>query len=171
MITDPNLYPVHDSQRGWFARALYFEMAKNPDIYMIAADLGFGMLDHIRDDFPDRYVNVGAAEQSMLGAAIGMAQCGKIPFCYSITSFLLGRPFEWIRNYLEHEGAPVRMVGDGLDYDYQHDGITHHSADCKKIMALFPKIRCYFPETKEQVPGFVAAMVAQNSPSLLVVRR
>jgi transketolase len=82
-------YPVHDSIRGWFGRALYFEMQKDERIWCLTGDLGFGLLDQIRNDFPKRFVNVGASEQALVGAGVGLALSGKIPFCYSITTFLV----------------------------------------------------------------------------------
>jgi transketolase len=82
-------YPVHDSIRGWFGRALYFEMQKDERIWCLTGDLGFGLLDQIRNDFPKRFVNVGASEQALVGAGVGLALSGKIPFCYSITTFLI----------------------------------------------------------------------------------
>jgi len=164
-------YPLHDSQRGWFGRALYFEMQKNPNIFLLTADLGFGMFDHHQRDFPDRFINTGAAECAMIGAAIGLALSGKIPFCYSITPFLLYRPFEWIRNYIHHEGIPVRLAGSGLDKDYEHDGITHQSFDARSALRMFPSIVPYFPECKELVPDYVHHMIESNTPSFLCLRR
>ena len=81
--------PKHDSIRGWFAAALHDEMEKNDKIWCLTGDLGYGMLDKIRDDFPKRFVNVGASEQLLLGAGVGLALSGQIPFCYSITTFLV----------------------------------------------------------------------------------
>ena len=75
--------------RKLFAKMLHKEMGKNKDICLITADLGYGLWDSIRRDFPERYYNVGSAEQLMIGLAVGLAMEGKIPFAYSITSFLL----------------------------------------------------------------------------------
>ncbi len=164
-------YPLHDSPRGWFARELYFQMKRNPDIYLIAVDLGYGMLDRIKEDFPDQYFNPNAAEQCAMGAAIGATLSGKTVFVYSITSFLLYRPFEWIRNYLNHEEIPVRLVGSGLDADYEHDGITHQTHDAKKVLDLFPNIVQLYPTTKELVPDFVQVMIERDQPAFLCLRR
>ena len=164
-------YPLHNSQRGWFGRALYFEMQRNPNILLVTADLGYGMLDLHQRDFPDRFVNTGAAECCAMGAAIGAALMGRVPVVYSITSFLLYRPFEWLRNYLQHEGVPVLMVGSGLDDDYKHDGITHQTFDAKRVLALFPGINTYFPTQQTEVPGILDAMIGSKQPSFLCLRR
>lgn len=164
-------WELHPSPRGYFARELYKQMSTDDRIWLLTGDLGYGVLDAMRDDFPDRFLNCGASEQAMLGIAVGLALEGKIPVVYSITSFLLYRPFEWIRNYLQHEGIPVRLVGSGLDDDYKHDGITHHTFDAKAILALFPRINTLFPATKEDVPEMLQAVIGLNEPSFLCLRR
>ena len=89
--------------RGWFAYYLHKQMSKNNKIWIITGDLGYKMWDQIRIDFPDRFINTGAAEQAMMGIACGLALEGKIPIVYSISTFLLYRPFETIRNYINQE--------------------------------------------------------------------
>jgi transketolase len=163
--------PTHDSIRGWFAAALHDEMEKDDRIWLLTADLGFGMMDSCRDDFPTRFLNVGASEQVLLGTGIGLALSGKIPFCYSITSFLVYRPFEWIRNFMWYEDVPVRLVGSGLDADYAHDGITHQPYEVQKVFNLLPNIQQFYPETKEQVPAMVREMIEQQKPAFICLRR
>ena len=94
--------------RKCFADALHSQMAENRKIWVITADLGYKMWDRVREDYPDRFINVGAAEQVMVGIGIGLALEGKIPILYSITPFLLYRPFESIRNYIDREKIPVK---------------------------------------------------------------
>lgn len=163
--------PAHDSIRGWFAASLHEAMSRDERIWLLSGDLGFKMLDKIRDDFPERFRNVGASEQLLIGAGVGLALSGKIPFVYSITSFLLYRPFEWIRNYLQHEGIPVRLVGSGLNDDYKHDGITHQTYDAKAVLELFPRISRYYPAYKTEVPYMVEKMIANDEPSFICLRR
>lgn len=115
--------------RRKFASDLYSLMSRDEKIVLITADMGYGMLDKIRDDFPDQFYNVGAAELVMMGMAVGLALEGKIPVTYSITPFLLFRPFEVIRNYINHERIPVIMVGSGRDDDYKDGGFSHYAGD------------------------------------------
>jgi transketolase len=82
-----DLPPRHDSIRGHFAFELYKEMKQNPNIWVVTGDLGYKMFDFIRRDFESRFINTGATEAAMLGTAVGLAKEGKIPFCYSISTF------------------------------------------------------------------------------------
>ena len=167
----PEEYPIHDSIRGWFGCALYFEMQRNPDIYLITADLGYKLWDLHQRDFPDRFFNVGASEQCAVGAGVGLALSGKIPFVFSITTFLIYRAFEWHRNYLNHEQIPVFLIGSGLDNDYAHDGITHQPHEVKEVLNTLPNIRQYYPETKESIPHYLELMIMRNKPAFMGLRR
>lgn len=154
----------HDSMRGWFAYELYKQMAKNDKIWLIVGDLGYKAFDHIRRDFPDRFINCGAAEQAMIGIATGMALNGKIPVVYSITTFLLYRPFETIRNYINHEEIPVKLIGGGRDKDYSHDGFSHWAEEDKKVLKIFNNIETSWPKEKEEIPSLVNDMIKSNKP-------
>lgn len=170
----PKRLPIknrHDSMRGWFAYELHYWMQLNPDIWVVSLDLGFGMLDKIRDDFPERFLNVGASEQAGVGIACGLAMSGKIPFVYSITTFLLYRPFEFIRNYVNHEKLPVKLIGSGRDKDYDHDGFTHHSTEAKGVLDTLPNVVQCFPETKEEIPEVTKEIINNDKPVFLSLRR
>jgi transketolase len=162
---------LHPSMRGYFAYELHQEMEKNKDIWVLVGDLGQGMMDKIRDDFPDRFLNCGASEQAMVGLAVGLALEGKIPVVYSITNFVLYRPFEWIRNYLDHEQIPVKLVGAGRDEDYAHDGYTHHSQDAKQVLDCFPNIVQFWPENKEEMGTMVRELLFNGKASFISLRR
>ena len=161
----------HNSQRGWFAGCLYNAMIDNPNIILIVGDLGYGMFDKIREDFPNRFLNTGAAEQAMMGIACGLALERKIPVVYSITTFLLYRPFEVIRNYINHENITVKLIASGRDKDYAHDGFSHDSTDAKGVLSLWANINTYWPETKEEIPAIVDKMIKSGQPDFVSLRR
>jgi transketolase len=150
--------------RKQFAESLYKHMIKNENIWLITGDLGFGMFDKIKNNIKDRFVNVGAAEQTMMGVAVGMALEGKIPFVYSITPFLLYRPFETIRNYVNHENIPVKMIGSGRNIDYAHDGFSHWAEEDEEVMRIFKNIQSVWPTTKEEIPNLVEEMIKTSVP-------
>lgn len=157
--------------RRIFAQELYKHMATNKDIWLVTGDLGYGMWDRVRDDFPDRFLNTGAAEVAMMDIAVGLALSGKIPFVYSITPFLLYRPFEVLRTYINYERIPVQMVGSGRDKDYIHDGISHWAEDTNAIMGLFRNIEKFYPNGKESIPDMVEAMVESKEPMFISLKR
>ncbi len=161
----------HNSFRGYFAASLYNEMCDNENIILVTADLGFGMFDRIRDDFPDRYINCGASEQAMIQIAVGLALEGKKVFAYSITTFLLRRPYESIKLYIDHEKIPVRLIGGGRDKDYSHDGYSHDASDANSILDTMPSINRHFSDSQDMVPLFVKMLVKTNTPSFLSLRR
>jgi transketolase len=164
-------YPLHDSIRGWCGREIYFAMQENKNIVFITCDLGYKLWDLHVQDFPDRVFNVGAAETSGVGMAVGLALSGKIPFVYSISSFLIYRAFEWHRNFLHHEQIPVRLIGSGLDSDYKHDGFTHQTFDLKEIVKQLWAINAFYPDKKEMIPEIVKKMIEEDKPSFLCLRR
>lgn len=161
----------HESQRGYFSFYLYEQMEKHPEIYLLSGDLGFGMFDNIRDDFPNRFINVGASEQSLLDIAVGLAMSGRIPVCYSITPFLIFRAMETIRLYIDRESIPVKLVGGGRDQDYSHDNYSHFAHDVKPHLDLFPNIVQYWPEKKEDIEETVKYMLFNDKPSFLSLTR
>lgn len=159
----------HDSQRGYFAYELYQQMKENPNIFLLVGDLGYRVFDKHFEDFPDRCINCGASEQAMLGLAVGLALDGKIPFCYTITSFFL-RAAETISLYADHESVPIKLVGSGRDDDYKHDGFSHDATRVQQLLATLD-IVAYFPDNKDKIPVFVDHMVMNNQPSFISLRR
>lgn len=157
--------------RRAFAQLLHAEMATNPDIFLITGDLGYGLWDSIRDDYPDRFYNVGSSEMTMMGAAIGLAMDGKIPYVYSITPFAIYRPFEMIRNYLNHENIPVNIVGGGRDKEYGYLGFSHWSHDDKKIMDVFDNIISSWPEDEEELVDCFKFSLKKQSPTYINLKR
>ena len=157
--------------RKHFSELLYAEMAVDENIIVMTGDLGYGLWDKIRLDYPDRFYNVGSAEQLMTGMAVGAAMEGKIPVVYSITSFLLYRPFEFIRNYIDHEKVPVKLVGGGRDRDYGYLGFSHWAHDDKKIMASFENIDTYHPNNRDELEKSFNIFIRSYQPSYMNLKR
>lgn len=159
------------SQRGMFAHCLHEEMHKNKDIWLIAIDLGYGILDSHFYDYPDRCVNTGAAEQSAMDTAVGLTLGGKRVFVYSITPFLLYRPFETIRTYINREKIPVQLIGSGRDTDYHIDGASHDASDDIEILKTQKNIHLHKPRNIESIPRLVKSMATTKHPSYLNLSR
>ena len=133
------------SVRKTFVRLLHEEMRKNDKVVLLLGDLGYGHFDKIREEFPDRVFNPGAAEQLLLGMACGMSMEGKIPVCYSMTPFLLYRPFEVIRTFIDYEKIPVILAAAGRDKDYAAAGWSHWATDDKEHLSGFKNMIKLWP--------------------------
>lgn len=134
------------SVRKTFVRLLHEEMRKNDKVVLLLGDLGYGHFDKIREEFPDRVFNPGAAEQLLLGMACGMSMEGKIPVCYSMTPFLLYRPFEVIRTFIDYEKIPVILAAAGRDKDYAAAGWSHWATDDKEHLSGFKNMIKLWPD-------------------------
>ena len=149
-------------------RKLFFDelsryMHLNSDIWFLTGDLGYSFVEDIQKAFPHRFINCGASEQAMMDMAVGLALKNQIPFVYSITPFLLYRPFEAIRIYLNNEKIPVKLIGVGRKREYQGLGFTHWSLDDKSIMKRMKNIKSHWA-TKKNVRSLVRKAVNDNSP-------
>jgi len=161
------------NMKSCFAKLLLKKMEENEKIYFITADLGYKLWDDIKEKYPDRCIIMGASEQLAMGAAVGLALDGKIPIVYSITTFLLYRPFEIIRNYINYENLPVKLIGSGRDKDYSHDGISHWSEDDKQVLSLFDNIKSYHPNNNVELELVMHSTFNTliDSPAYLNLRR
>jgi transketolase len=157
--------------RKLFAEYLYNEMLKNNNIYLITADLGYGLWDKIRDNFPNRFYNVGSSEMAAMGVCIGLALEGKKPFFYSITPFAIYRPFEMIRNYLDHEKINVTIIGGGRDRDYQYLGFSHWAEDDIEIMSCFKNINVFKPNCTDEMQKNLQTILNNNQPSYINLKK
>jgi transketolase len=150
--------------RKFFADLVRTEMKHNKEVFVLTGDLGYKMWDEVRAEYPDRFINVGAAEQSMIGVATGLALSGKVTLVYSITPFLLYRPFETIRNYIHHEKIPVKLIGGGRNRDYAHNGFSHWAEEDAKIMKILSNISARWPTTNEELETTFREMITTPAP-------
>ncbi len=133
-----------------FIKTLVELAQSDPRIVLLTADLGYSALESFRDQFPDRFVNVGVAEQNMVGVATGLAEAGFIPFVYSIVTFASLRPYEFIRNGpIAHE-LPVRIAGVGGGMEYSHNGLTHFGVEDIAVMRTQPGLSVFAPADSKQ---------------------
>ena len=150
---------------------LFTLMKDNKDIIVLTGDLGFGLLDQIRDIYPDRFYNCGASEQAMSDIAVGLALSGKIPIMYSITPFLLYRAFETWRTYVNHENIKVILIGSGRDQDYEVDGFSHDATDDHLFMSHFKNIKSFWPPDSREACEVLDEAISGDSPVYLNLTR
>lgn len=132
--------------RNTFSETLYEEACKNDKVCIVVADISpAGSMAKFGKEFPDRFVNVGVAEQSMIGITAGLALKGMQPFAYTIATFSLYRPFEMVRDDLCYQNLPVTVVGMGAGIIYASLGGTHHSQEDITIAGALPNMRIIAP--------------------------
>lgn len=129
----------------------------DPRILLLTGDLGFMALEPFADRFPDRFINVGVAEQNMVGVATGLAEAGFLPFVYSIVTFASLRPFEFIRNGPVLHQFPVRVVGVGGGFEYGTAGPSHHGLEDVGVMRTQPGLTVVVPADHEQARSALLA--------------
>ncbi len=140
---------------------------KDQDIVFITGDLGFEF-DEFKKRFPNRYFNFGVCEQSMISAAAGMALEGLKPYIYSITPFLLERPFEQVKIGLNQQKANVKLIGYA---DYPQMGPTHAELDWKIIGSFLKNTKCFFPRTLDEVTSALKEAHAYNGPAIISLKK
>jgi transketolase len=139
--------------RNAFLSALLEIAEEDSRVVFLTGDLGFMVLEPFAERFPGRFMNVGVAEQNMVGLATGLAEAGFIPFVYSIGTFASMRGYEFIRNGPLLHSLPVRVVGVGAGLDYGHNGITHYALEDVAIMRVQPDMTIIAPADPEQAVG------------------
>jgi transketolase len=131
--------------RGAFVRGLVEIAGRDQRVMLLTADLGFMALEPFSEKYPQRFLNVGVAEQDMVGVACGLAEAGFVPFCYSIVTFASMRGYEFIRNAAVLHRLPVRMVGVGGGFEYGPAGASHHGLEDVALMRAQPGITVIAP--------------------------
>jgi transketolase len=136
-------------------------------VMLLTADLGWSVLEPFARAFPDRFINVGVAEQNLLGVAAGLAVEGRIPFVYSIANFASMRGYEQFRNGAVLHRLPVRVIGIGGGFAYGHAGPTHHGLEDLCIMRAQPGVTTLAPADRSQTRGVMRATTRLTGPAYL----
>src|SRR5204863_5693681 len=126
-------------------------------IILLTGDLGCMALEPFMERFPERFVNVGVAEQNMVGIATGLAEAGFVPFVYSIVTFATLRPYEFVRNGPVWHRLPVRIVGVGGGFEYGPQGLSHHGLEDVAVMRVQPGMTVVAPADHEQMASALRA--------------
>jgi len=150
--------------RNTFATTLAALARDDARVLLLTADLGYLALEPFSDAFPDRFYNVGVAEQTMIGVATGLADDGFLPFAYSIAPFAVLRPYEFLRNGPLLHRLPVRVVGVGAGFDYGPAGPTHHGIDDAAALRPQPGLLIVTPADHEQARAALLATWDHDGP-------
>jgi transketolase len=138
--------------------------AADERIVLLTGDLGYMVMEPFRERFPDRFLNVGVAEQNMIGLSTGMAEAGYRPYAYSIATFAALRPFEFIRNGPVQHRLPVRIVGMGMGFEYGPGGPTHHALEDIGALRTLPGLTIVAPADSAQAATALRATADLPGP-------
>lgn len=157
--------------RDAFLTSLIEAMREHENITFIAADFGSPVLDRLRAEFPDRFLNVGIAEQNLINVSAGMALEGHIVFAYAIANFITMRCFEQIRINLallsEVRALNVNLIGVGAGYSYVVSGPTHQCLEDLSVMRSLPNVQLYSPSDHVSAAMLVKSCVNNSGPKYL----
>src|SRR5688572_24039542 len=132
--------------RNSFANAFYEIAKKDERIYLVVADITAAAgVASFQKESPERFLNVGVAEQIMIGVCAGLALRGCIPFAYTIATFTIYRPFEQVRVDCCYQNLPVKLVGVGGGVNYSTLGGTHHAQEDVALMTALPNMTVVAP--------------------------
>lgn len=149
--------------RNRFADVFYQLGREDPRLCIVVADISpAGSIARFRTEFPDRFVNTGVAEQIMIGMTAGMAQRGLRPFAYTIATFSLYRPFEFIRDDLCYQNLPVTVVGIGGGVTYSILGATHHAQEDIAVATAIPNLSVIAPCDPDETEAATRWCAAQT---------
>lgn len=153
--------------RGQIIEAVYAAMAENPDVFFLTADMGINLVEKFGEAYPERYLNVGIAEQNLVGVSAGLANLGYRPFAYTISNFCIHRCYEQIRNDIAIHGHPITLLGTSTGYDNAPLGPTHHVIDDWGALRNIPGFHIYCPATAEYAATLVDRVLREAKPAYI----
>ena len=157
--------------RTAFIRALLEAAEDDERVTLVVGDLGFGVVEPFAERFPERYVNVGVAEQNMTGVAAGMAMSGNVVFTYSIANFPTLRCLEQVRNDVCYHKADVKIVAVGGGFAYGPLGMSHHATEDIAIMRALPNMTVIAPGDPIEAAAATRAIIDRPGPAYLRLGR
>lgn len=157
--------------RNIFIKYIVEEARRDKNLYVLSADLGFNAFEPFRDEFPDRFINVGVAEANMVGVAAGLALMGKKVCAYSIVPFATLRCYEQIRDDICLHKLNVKMIGVGGGFSYGNQGVTHNTTEDIGVMRILPNMSVFCPADKIEAEAMVKIALEHDGPAYLRLGR
>ncbi|MFN0128176.1 MAG: transketolase family protein [Verrucomicrobiales bacterium] len=153
--------------RTAFIQAFIEQARQHPRLFLAVGDLGFSVVEPFAREFPDRFLNVGVAEQNMTGLAAGLASEGWHVFTYSIANFPTLRCFEQFRNDVCYHNLPVTVVSVGAGLAYGNLGYSHHAVQDLACFRTLPRCTVLSPADPGETRQCLDHLVRHPGPSYL----
>lgn len=148
--------------RGQIFEALHRRMAEDSRLFLVIADMGINLVERFADSYPDRFVNVGIAEQNMIGVCAGLYNAGYRPIAYTICNFAVHRCFEQVRNEIGIHRYPVVVLGISTGFDNSPLGPTHHMVDDWGALRAIPGIEVHCPSSGSYAEHVLGDVLDRN---------
>ena len=158
--------------RESFGKALVELGRKNENVVVLTADLaGATKTSLFEKEFPDRFINVGIAEQNMIGISAGLATTGKIPFASTFAIFAAGRAYDQIRNSVAYPKLNVKICGTHAGVTVGEDGATHQMLEDLSLMRSIPNMTVLCTSDDVQTKWAIKEMVKIDGPVYIRLAR
>ncbi|MBM3813769.1 MAG: hypothetical protein FJW20_19250 [Acidimicrobiia bacterium] len=151
--------------RGIIMDALFAAMKADERVFFLTADMGINLVERFAESYPSRFLNVGIAEQNLIGISAGLCNLGYRPFAYTISNFLVHRPYEQIRNDVALHGYPVTLLGTSGGFDNAPLGPTHHVVDELGALGALAGIDLYCPSSTNCARELVGRLIERERPA------
>ena len=153
--------------RRTFGKIINEIARRDKKVVLLVGDIGYGIFDDFRKNNPNQFYNLGICEQSLISFASGLALQGLKPWVYTITPFLIERPFEQVKLDIDQQTANVKLVGY---CDYPTLGPTHATLNDKYLMKIFKNIKSHFPRNGKETKKIVLSVAKSKSPSFISLK-
>lgn len=158
--------------RDSFAATIEALAETDPRIVTVVSDsVGSSKLGGFKKNFPDRMVNVGIAEQTLVAVGAGLANGGKIPFVSAASCFITGRALEQVKADIAYSNVNVKLIGQSSGVAYGELGPTHHSIEDLAWLRLFNNLKLIVPADPWQTAEAIKAAAAYDGPVFVRVSR
>lgn len=153
--------------RVQFGKTLVKIAEKDNRIVLLIGDVEQEMTEY-KERWPEQFFNLGLCEQTIISMAAGMALEGLRPIVYSITPFLIERPFEQIKIDIDEQNLPVMLVGYA---DYPTHGPTHRPVNAEGLVGLFKNVNGYFPRNSNETERAMLDAYLKGGPAIVCLKK
>lgn len=155
-----------------FVQTLEKLMENDKKVILVIMDVGFSFLEIIQKRFPKQFLNVGVMEQSGMGIAVGLSLAGMKPYVYTMSNFVLLRPYEQVRNDICWGNANVKLFGVKGSEAYRFLGMSHnlYGDEERKLLKDLPNLNTYLDmKTENEVSENIKKEYSRSGPAYFAI--